>query len=177
MTENVGWAGGMAVYEGRLYWSDVMLMTVESAKYDGSERATLFHRLREQPAGLAVLSGFVYFGYRGATGELHRIPLPKNGPVNVTEDTVIRPGLPDLLDVKAIDVSSGARFVKTASLPDETTATKHFWGEAWPGAPADRRVGQPARHASGAGGLPRALQALCALPAPPALPEHHSDCD
>lgn len=103
VTDNVGWAGGLAVYEDRLYWSDVMLMTVESAKYDGSERAPLLQRLREQPAGLAVLAGYVYFGYRGATGALHRVPLPKNGPVNVTEDTVIRPGLPDLLDVKAID--------------------------------------------------------------------------
>ncbi|XP_034246865.1 LOW QUALITY PROTEIN: low-density lipoprotein receptor-related protein 4 [Thrips palmi] len=103
VTDNMGWAGGMAVYENRLYWSDVMLLTVESAKFDGSERVLLLQRLREQPAGLAVLGGNIYFGYRGASGALHRVPLPKSGPVNVTEDSVIRPGLPDLLDVRAID--------------------------------------------------------------------------
>ena len=109
MTDNLGWPGGLAVHEDRLFWSDVMLMTVESARLDGSERAPVLHRLREQPAGVAILNGHVYWGYRGLTGALHRVPLPKGPPspaLNVTEDSVIRPGLPWLLDIKAIDVST-----------------------------------------------------------------------
>ncbi|KAE8753091.1 low-density lipoprotein receptor, partial [Frankliniella occidentalis] len=105
LSDEVGWPGGLAVHDDRLYWSDVALHTVESARLDGSERALVLHRLREDPAGVAILGGQVYWGYRGVTGALHRAPLPKNPPVNASEDSVIRPGLPYLLDIKAIDTS------------------------------------------------------------------------
>ncbi|KAJ1530888.1 hypothetical protein ONE63_005730 [Megalurothrips usitatus] len=104
VTDNVAWPGGLAVHEGRLYWSDVYTCTVESARLDGSDRTHIIVRLRERPAGIAIMDRYVYWGYRGPTGALHRVALPRGPqPVNATEDSIIRPGLPFLMDVKAVE--------------------------------------------------------------------------
>lgn len=99
MEHDIKWPNGLAIdrIEGRLYWNDAKILTIESSDFNGHDRRTLLKEV-SYPYGIVIVGQHIYWT-DWKTKALHRAD-KSNG----QEQLTIRENLEGLMDIRAIQV-------------------------------------------------------------------------
>lgn len=96
---NIKWPNGLAIdsIEGRLYWNDAKVLTIESSDFDGNDRRVVLSKV-PYPYGIVIVGQHIYWT-DWKTKALHRADK-----ANAKDGIVIRENLEGLMDIRAIQV-------------------------------------------------------------------------
>lgn len=97
---NIKWPNGLAIdnIEGRLYWNDAKILTIESSDFDGNDRRVILSKV-PYPYGIVIVGQHIYWT-DWKTKALHRADK-----TNAKDGIIIRENLEGLMDIRAIQVS------------------------------------------------------------------------
>ncbi|KAI1297176.1 Low-density lipoprotein receptor-related protein 6 [Halotydeus destructor] len=101
IVNSTGWPNGLAIDygENRIYWCDAKVDSLETAKFDGSDRIIMVHGLFSvpHPYGFTFLDDYVYWTdwQRRSIERLHKH--------NFTDRQLILDEVPDMMGLKAVD--------------------------------------------------------------------------
>lgn len=99
MDNNIKWPNGLAIdhVEGRLYWSDAKVVTIESSDFNGNDRKTVVSEVL-YPYGIVIVGPHIFWtDWR--TKALHRAEK-----ANGKNPIIIREKLDGLMDIRAVQV-------------------------------------------------------------------------
>lgn len=99
MDNNIKWPNGLAIdrTEGRLYWNDAKILTIESSDFNGNDRKTVLSNV-PYPYGIVIVGQHVYWT-DWKTKSLHRADK-----TNGKDPIIIRENLEGLMDIRAVQV-------------------------------------------------------------------------
>lgn len=97
---NIKWPNGLAIdrIEGRLYWNDAKVLTIESSDFNGEDRRTVLNQV-PYPYGIVIVEQHIYWT-DWKTKALHRAD-KSNG----KDQLIIRENLEGLMDIRAVQVN------------------------------------------------------------------------
>lgn len=103
---NIKWPNGLAIdrIEGRLYWNDAKVLTIESSDFNGEDRRTVLNQV-PYPYGIVIVEQHIYWT-DWKTKALHRADK-----TNGKDQLIIRENLEGLMDIRAVQVKKETYFI------------------------------------------------------------------
>lgn len=97
---NIKWPNGLAIdrIEGRIYWNDAKILTIESSNFNGDDRRTI-RKSVPYPYGIVVVGAHIYWT-DWKTQSLNRADK-----ITGNNSIEIRKNLEGLMDIRAVQVS------------------------------------------------------------------------
>lgn len=97
---NIRWPNGLAIdrVEGRLYWNDAKILTIDSSDFNGDDRR-IVRRDVPYPYGIVIVGPHIYWT-DWKTQSLNRADK-----VTGNNSVTIRTNLEGLMDIRAVQVS------------------------------------------------------------------------
>lgn len=122
MENNIKWPNGLAIdkIEGRLYWNDAKVLSIESSDFNGNDRRIILSNV-PYPYGIVIVGQYVYWtDWR--TQALHRADK-----VSGKNSIIIRKNLEGLMDIRAVQVSWNSVKVKGINNIHKRTLVTHIF--------------------------------------------------